>query len=117
MCKRITRFAVAALGLVAVSLLLFQPICDAAELRLPQAQAASQATAAGGDGESCCSMIVAVAPLQAATPAVERLSIAVPEPTIGSPALRPEMLFSGAVASAAPLPVSRYYARSARIQR
>jgi len=115
MSKRIARFAIAALGLVAVSLLLFQPICEAGQVRLPHAQLASQASASDG-GDSCCSIVPAVA-FQAATATAETLSVAVPEPTMGSPAFRPETLGCGAVASAAPLLVPRYYARSARIQR
>jgi len=111
------RFTALAFALIAVSLLLFQPICEAGELRLPEPQPASHATAAGGgDGDSCCS-IVAAAPLQSAAAAGERPGVAVPQPTRGLPTFRPEMLISGAVASPAPLPVPRYHARSARSQR
>jgi hypothetical protein len=114
MSRPIARLTAVAFALIAVSLLLFQPICEAAELREPHP--ASHATApSGGAGDSCC-LIQVAAPLPAATAATERPT-ALLQPTLGSPAVRPEMLFSGAVASTAPLPVSRYYARSARIQR
>jgi hypothetical protein len=110
-----TRFIAVAFALIAVSLLLFQPICEAGELR--EAHPASLATPpSDGAGHSCC-LTLAAAPLPAPTAATEMPSVAVPQPTLDSSALRPEMLFSGALASAAPLPVSRYYARSARIQR
>ena len=111
----IVRFTTVAFALMAISLLLWQPICEAGELREPHP--ASHATALSGGTTGSCCLTLAAAPLPAATAATERPSVAVPQPTLGSPALRPERLFSGAVASAAPLPVSRYYARSARIQR
>lgn len=103
MSKRITSFARLAFALFAVSLLLLQATCEAAEL-------------SASAGESCC-LIGAPAPLQAATAAAEEPCLAIPCATVGLPALRPETVVAGAVASAAPLPVPRYHARSARIQR
>jgi hypothetical protein len=112
-----SRFAALALGLIAVSLLVFQPICEAGELRLPDARAASQAATAGdAEGEFCCAIGTAL-PVKAASAAAEEPSCPAPEAGPGLPALRPSMLGCGAATSAAPPPPARYHARSARIQR
>jgi hypothetical protein len=117
MSKPLASFAALALALVAVSLLVFQPICEAAELRLPDARPASQAAPAGGaEGESCCSIGTAL-PVKAASAAAEELSCAALEAASGRLVLRPSMLGCGASTSAAPPPPARYHARSARIQR
>lgn len=109
------RFTAVAFALIAVALLLVQPICEAGELGEPH-PASHAAAPDGGASDSCC-LVLAAGALPAATAVPERPSVAVAQSTLASPTLRPEMIFSGAVASAAPLPVSRYYARSARIQR
>jgi hypothetical protein len=117
MSRLVARFAFLALGLIAASALLFQPICEAAEQHLPQAQSASHATAAyGGDGEPCCS-IVAPAALRMATAPAQGSSIPLSGPTVRSPVSWPPILIAGAMAASASPFVSSYYARSARIQR
>jgi hypothetical protein len=117
MSRCIARFAFLALGLIAVSALLFQPICEAAERHLAQAHSASHATVPGGDeGDPCCSM-AAPAALGTAALLAKGSSISVAGPTVRSLFFRPQTVIPGALASAAPPLVPRYYVRSARIQR
>jgi hypothetical protein len=111
------RLAFIALGLIAVSALLFQPICEAAELHLAHAYSASQATPMGGDeGDSCCSM-VAPSALRTAAPLAGASSIPVAAPAVGSPMFRPHVVIYHALPAAPPPLVPSYYIRSARIQR
>jgi hypothetical protein len=115
MSTRIARFAIFALGLIAVSALLFQPICEAAERHL--AHGVSHATAAGGDEvDSCCSMVASAA-LRTAASLANASSPPVAAPIVGSPVLRPHIVIYDALRAAAPPPVLGYYIRSARIQR
>jgi hypothetical protein len=110
----ITRFVFFALGLIAVSALLFQPICEAAER---QVQGAAHAAAAGGDeGDSCCSMI-APAVLRSTAPLANASSLPTAAPFVGSPVFRPHIVIYDALPAAAPPLVPSYYVRSARIQR
>jgi len=114
MSTRVARLVFFALGLIAVSALLFQPICEAAER---QAHSASHAAAAGGDeGDSCCSM-VAPAALRTAASLANASSLPVAAPIVGSPVLRPRIVIYDALRAAAPPLVLSYYIRSARIQR
>jgi hypothetical protein len=111
-----TRFATFILGLVAISALLFQPICQAAELHLVPS-GASHATAAGGDeAVSCCSMLAPTA-LRTAAPLTNASTFPVPAPVDASPILRPHVVSYDAPRAAAPPLVLSYYLRSARIQR
>jgi hypothetical protein len=118
MSRRIASFAALTLALVAVSVLVFQPICEAEELQLPMAGGTLHAAPPQGDeGTSCCSI--------AAPVAVKAASLAAEEPRCSTPQAAPELptascpatLVRLASTSAAPLPVPRYHTRSARIQR
>jgi hypothetical protein len=112
MSARITRFVFFALGLIAVSALLFQPICEAAER-----QGAAHAAAAGGnEGDFCCSMI-APAVLRSTAPLANASSLPAAAPFVGSPVFRPHIVIYDALPAAAPPLVPSYYVRSARIQR
>jgi len=114
MSTRIARFVSFALGLIAVSALLFQPICEAAER---QAHSDTHAAAAGGnEGDFCCSMI-APAALRSAAPLAKASSIPAAAPCAGSPVFRPRSAIYDALPDAAPPLVLSYYVRSARIQR
>jgi hypothetical protein len=107
MTKRLARFMFLALGLIAVSALLAQPICEAAERQ-----------SVGHEGDSYCCPVVAPEALAAAAPLLGGPSILAVAPAIASPVLRPRIVISGLPASAAAPPlVSGYYVRSARIQR
>ena len=104
MSRRIARFAFLALGLIAVSALLFQPICEAA-------------APGGDDGDVCCSMAAPNALAAAPAPLTNGSSTTVAAPSVASPVFRPRILVPDALPAAAPPLVPRYYVRSARIQR
>jgi hypothetical protein len=107
MTKRLARFVFLALGLIAVSALLAQPICEAAERQ-----------SVGHEGDSYCCPVAAPEALVAASLLTGGPSIPAAAPAVASPVLRPRILISGLPASAAAPPlVSGYYVRSARIQR
>ena len=112
------RFVFVALGLIAVSALLVQPICEAAERQPAQASHASHVAASGGDeGDACCSMAALDAVAASVFAGAPNLPAAAP--VVASPVFRPQILVSDALPAAALPPplVSRYYVRSARIQR
>jgi hypothetical protein len=112
-----TRLTLFVLGLVAVSALVFQPICEAAEARLSHAHSAPHAAAAGGDeGDFCCSTVAPDA-LPTAAPLALGSSILVAAPAGGPPVFRPHVVIRDALPALAPPPILRYYVRSARIQR
>jgi hypothetical protein len=114
MNRRIARVVFFALGLIAVSALVFQPICEAAE---QQVHGASHAAATGGDeGDSCCSMVAPTA-LRTAALLAGASSLPVAVPIAGSPVLRVHVVFHDPARAAAPPLVLSYYLRSARIQR
>ncbi|HEX2333970.1 MAG TPA: hypothetical protein VHI32_12455 [Burkholderiales bacterium] len=102
-----TRLVFFVLGLIAVSALLFQPICEAAE-QLP-------ALAHSVEGDSCCSTVAPPVPRTASL--VNASSIPVAAPAAGHPAFRPHVIIYDALPAAAPPLVLSYYVRSARIQR
>jgi hypothetical protein len=114
MKRRIARVVFFALGLIAVSALVFQPICDAAERHAHSASLA--AAAGGGEGASCCSM-VAPAALRTAAPLANASSIPAAVPSVVSPVLRPHVVIYDAQLAAAPPLIPSYYVRSARIRR
>jgi len=114
MSTRIARLLFFALGLIAASALVLQPICEAAER---QVHGVSHAAAAGGDeGDSCCSM-VAPAALRTAVLLADASSMPVAALTVGSLAFRPRVVIYHALPAALPPLVPSYYLRSARIQR
>ena len=102
-----TRLTLFVLGLIAVSALLLQPICEAAEQPVALVHSV--------EGDSCCSM-VAAAVLRTAPPA-DASSIPVAAPAAGQPVLRPHVVIHDALPVTAPPLVLCYYIRSARIQR
>jgi len=107
MTMRLARFVFLVLGLIAVSALLAQPICEAAERQ-----------AVGHEGDPGCCPVAAPEALVAAAPLVGGPGILAVAPAVASPVFRPRIVISGLPASAAAPPlVSGYYIRSARIQR
>ena len=95
-----------ALALLAVSFLVFQPICaaDAAHLY--------------DDADSACLSIGPAAPAHLeGSASIEQPRAAIPIAAAVLLVAGTHAVFSGALARAGPLPVPRYYARSARIQR
>jgi len=115
-----TRIAFFALGLIAVSALLVQPICEAAERHVAPASDTSRVAASGGDeGDTSCCPVAAPEALVPASPLVGGPSIPVAAPAVATPLFRPQIVVSDALPAAALPPplVSRYYVRSARIQR
>src|SRR5512145_164736 len=101
-----TRVALFVLGLIAVSALLLQPICEASEQH--------PALAHSIEGDSCCSM---VAPALRTAPLANAPSIPVAAPAVGHPVFRPHVVIHNALPAAAPPLVLSYHVRSARIQR
>jgi hypothetical protein len=119
MSRCIARFAFLALGLIAVSALLVQPICEAAERQVAQASDTSHVAASGGDeGDACCP-VAAPEALVAAAPLGGGPNIPAAALAVASLVFRPQIVISDALPAAALPPplVSRYYVRSARIQR
>ena len=108
MIGRLARFVFLVFGLIAVSALLAQPICEAAER-----------PAVGHEGDPGCCPAAAPEALVAAPLLPGGPSIPAAAPAVVSPVVRPPIVISdGLPASAAAPPlVSRYYVRSARIQR
>jgi hypothetical protein len=118
MSRRIASFAALTLALVAVSVLVFQPICEAEELQLPMAGGTLHAAPPQGDeGTSCCSIAAPVA-VKAASLAAEEPRCSNPQAAPALPAVPcPATFVRLASKNAAPPPVRTYHARSARIQR
>ena len=125
---RIARGARAALALLATSLLLLQPICDAAEpldsspLPASLTQDASS-TVTGGHQDSsvdpCCVSLEA-APVAAAASAPsgpDERSAVVPHPAHALQRLAAPGFFTAPPLAASSLPPLSYYVRSARILR
>ena len=105
-------FAAFALALVAISLLVSHPICEARELGGHVEAGVHAAAKAESEGHPCCS-IGGAAPLQAAGAAEPGLTV--DDTAVAPPAITPRRRTSAALASAAPVPVPRYHVRSARI--
>lgn len=103
---RRAHFADVLLALFAVSLLVFQPICEADEARHYDDPAGS------------CHSIGLAAPAQSPAATVSQgAGFPIAGGVAGSPAVQARTLEAGAGLHALPLPVPRYHARSARIQR
>lgn len=120
MSTRLARFVFFAFGLAAVSALLVQPICEAAERHAAQASDTSHLAASGGDeGDPFCCPVAAPEALVAASPLLGGPSIPAPAAAVAAPVFRPHIVISHALpaSAAAPPIVSGYYVRSARIQR
>ena len=110
MSTRLARFVFLAFGFIAVSALLVQPICEAAE----------HVAASGGDeGDACCCPVAGPDALVAASPLAGEPSIPAPAVAVAAPVFRPRIVVSAALpaSAAAPPLVPGYYVRSARIQR
>lgn len=117
MIRRVASFASVVFALIAVLVLVHQPICEAEELHLPAAGGALHAASAPGDGDAPNCSIDAPVAVKAANPTAEEPRGASPQPAPASLNLRPATLVRLASTNAAPPPVPRYHARSARIQR
>ena len=120
MSTRLARFVFFAFGLIAVSALLVQPICEAAERQAAHASDTSHVAASGGgEGDLSCCPVAAPEALVAASPLLGGPSISASAPAVAAPVFRPHSVISHALpaSAAAPPIVSGYYVRSARIQR
>lgn len=101
--RRSASFAALVLALIAVSLLVLQPVCPA------------DAAHVCDDSASACWSPGLAAPAQlAAAAGVDEASV-VSHGAIGSTAVGPQARVAAAAANSAPLPVPRYHARSVRI--
>lgn len=105
MSQSITRFTALAWALLAVSLLVFQPICEAAETH-----------SSDGHGGSCC-VIMEAAPVPMAATALGAPLGAIGMSAADFPAFRPLKLSYTSPANVPPVSVAPYHVRSARIQR
>lgn len=117
MSRRTASFASLLFALIAVLVLVHQPICEAEELHLPAAGGALHAASTEGDEDvPYCSTSAPVAVKAASAAAEESRGVSL-QPGPASPDLRPVTLVRLASTNAAPPPVPGYHARSARIQR
>jgi hypothetical protein len=105
MSKTMARFTAFAWALLAVSLLVFQPICEAAESH-----------SSDGHGGSCC-VIMEAAPVPMPATATGAPPSAVGLSAVDFPAFRSLKLSYASPANVSPVSVAPYYVRSARIQR
>ena len=120
MTTRLARFVFLAFGLIAVSALLVQPICEAAERQASRESGTLHVAASGGDeGDPCCCPVVASEALVGASLLAGGPSTPAAAPAVAVPVFRPRIVVSGALPASAAAPpfVSSYYVRSARIQR
>jgi len=113
MNTRIARFIFFAFALIAVSALVFEPICEAAQR---QVHSASHAAGGSGDGDACCS-ILSPAALHTAASLADASSSSVVALNVGVPVFRLRVAISNALPAAQPVLVPSFYIRSARIQR
>ena len=120
MTTRLASFVFLVLGLIAVSALLAQPICEAAERVAALASDTSHVAASGGDeGDPYCCPVAAPEALVAASLLTGGPSIPATVPAGASPVVRAPIVMSHALPASALAPpfVSSYYLRTARIQR
>jgi hypothetical protein len=120
MTTRLARFVFLVFGLIAVSALLAQPICEAAEREAALASDTSHVAASGGDeGDPYCCPVAAPEALVAASLLTGGPSIPAAVPAVASPVVRAPIVISDALPASALAPpfVSSYYLRTARIQR
>ena len=120
MTKRLARFVFDVFGLIAVSAVLAQPICEAAEREAALASDTWHVAASGGDeGDPYCCPVAAPEALVAASLLTGGPSIPAVVPAVASPVVRAPIVISDALPASALAPpfVSGYYVRTARIQR
>jgi hypothetical protein len=117
MSRRVASFASIVFALIAVLVLVHQPICEAEELHLPGTGGALHVASAQGDRDGpYCSIDAAVA-VKAASGGAEKPRAARSHPAPAPLDLHAATLVRLATTSTAPPTVPRYHARSARIQR
>ncbi len=119
MTTRLARFVFPAFGVIVVSALLAQPICEAVEREAALASDTSHVAAGGDEGDPCCCPVAAPGALVAASLLAGVPSIPAAAPAVAVAVFRPRMVICDALpaSAAAPPLVSGYYVRSARIQR
>ena len=120
MTTRLARFVFVVFGLIAVSALLAQPICEAAEREAALASDTSHVAASGSDeGDPYCCPVAAPEALVAASLLAGGPSIPAAAPAVAVPVFRPRIVICDALPASAAAPpfVSSYYVRTARIQR
>ncbi|HWV89610.1 MAG TPA: hypothetical protein VNZ59_05935 [Burkholderiales bacterium] len=120
MTTRLARFVFLVFGLIAVSALLAQPICEAAEREAALASDTWHVAASGGDeGDPYCCPVAAPEALVAASLLTGGPSIPAVVPAVVSPVVRAPIVISDALPASALAPpfFSSYYLRTARIQR
>jgi hypothetical protein len=116
----LARSGFAVLALLALVVVIMRPLCQAAELPATALQAPSIAAEHGiGDGESCCPVAeeTTLVVTRSAATQLEGIAASADAPGAGMFVARAAAIFLQPPVSAAPLPVPRYHARTARILR